>query len=110
MSFKATPVLCLAAMLTVSPPALAQSANDETQTPSEVLGGLIVLGIVGAMMAGGDSDDSGACDLPSYTANWSQAAKDYECWQRNQTAQYDAQLQQQREDNETLMLEMLMSD
>ena len=108
MSFKTTSAICLAAVLTTSSPALAQSASDETPTPGQVLGGLIVLGILGAMMADGGSDDSGSCDLPSYTANWSQAAKDHACWQGEQTARYEEEQERLRQENDALALQMLL--
>lgn len=86
-------------------------AANPKLTPGQALGGLLVLGILGAMASGGGSADSEAeCDLPSYTANWSQAAKTYECFQRNETAKYDAQLQQQQEDNNALWMEMLLNE
>lgn len=88
-----------------------QPEANATLTPGQALGGLLVLGILGAIASGGGSADSETeCDLPSYTANWSQAAKTYECIQRKDTARFEAEREQQRQENESLMMELLLND
>jgi len=88
--------------------ALDKPSANGSPTAGEALGGLILLGIMGAMASGGNADSGSDCDLPSYTANWSQAAKDYECWQRNETARFEAERERQRQESDTLMDLMLL--
>ena len=89
--------------------ALDNPSANASSTAGEALGGLILLGMLGAMASGDNADGGDDCNLPSYTANWSESAKHYECYQRRQNELFEEQ--QSRTQEETIfMLEMMTLD
>jgi TPR repeat protein len=80
--------------------AILSADASNSPTADEALAGLALLGVLGALASGGTSDSDSECDLPSYTQNWSQAAKDYECYQRGATERFNEEQDRMRKQNQ----------